>query len=157
MNKIIVLLTLVICFGAHDRAFSADSASDLSQLLALHEKVLEAHRKTDIDMLMEDAVEQYVLVTSGEVLYPTVEERKLRLGEYFSITRFDKYEDSMPPVVKISADGSLAWLIARVSVTAEQDIAGENQSFDFVSAWIELYEKQDGRWVQIGNVSNFKP
>lgn len=27
----------------------------------------------------------------------------------------------------------------------------------FVSAWIELYKKRDGRWLRTGNVSNFKP
>ena len=27
----------------------------------------------------------------------------------------------------------------------------------FVSAWIELYERRDGRWWRTGNVSNFRP
>jgi len=28
---------------------------------------------------------------------------------------------------------------------------------EFVSAWIELYRKVDGRWMRTGNVSNFRP
>jgi hypothetical protein len=31
-----------------------------------------------------------------------------------------------------------------------------SQPLEFISAWIELYEKRDGRWWRIGNVSNFK-
>ena len=29
-------------------------------------------------------------------------------------------------------------------------------SIEFDSAWIELYEKRNGRWVRIGNVSNIR-
>ena len=158
MKKITFLLALMIVAGPGGLAHSAESTGhDVADLLALHEKVLQAHRVTDIDMLMEDAADDYILVTSGEVIYPSLEERKLRLGEYFAITQFDKYEDSIPPVVKISDDGSLAWLIARVSVSGVQDISGNSHSIEFISAWIELYENRNGQWIQIGNVSNFKP
>jgi hypothetical protein len=158
MKKITLLLALMIVAGPGELAHSADSAGhDVADLLALHEKVMQAHRVTDIDMLMEDAAADYIVVNRGEVLYPSLEERKLRLGEYFAITQFDKYEDSIPPVVKVSDDGSLAWLIARVSVSGVQDISGNSHSIEFVSAWIELYENRNGQWIQVGNVSNFKP
>ncbi|MFT5501378.1 MAG: ketosteroid isomerase-like protein [Woeseiaceae bacterium] len=147
-----------VIFMSTQICWSADAEGrDLSQILALHEKVLQAHRANDVNMLMEDAADDYVLVTSGEVIYPTADERVLRFGEYFAITTFDKYEDSIAPVVKISNDGSLAWLIARVSVSAVQEVSGQEQALEFISAWIELYEKRDGRWIQTGNVSNFKP
>ena len=32
-----------------------------------------------------------------------------------------------------------------------------NERFESVWAWIELYEKQEGEWKRIGNVSNRKP
>ncbi len=55
--------------------------------------------------------------------------------------------------MKVSADGTLGWAI--VQVEAKGVRAGE--AYAFQSAWIELHEKQDGEWVGIGNVSNFKP
>jgi len=158
MHRILLVIVGVAVLVPTHTCWSADIESgDLSQILALHEKVLQAHRANDVNMLMEDASDDYVLVTSGEVIYPTADERALRFGEYFAITTFDKYEDSIAPVVRVSDDGSLAWLIARVSVSAVQEVSGQEQALEFISAWIELYEKRDGRWTQTGNVSNFKP
>jgi hypothetical protein len=156
-RNFLVIIGSVILMSTQTGCSADTEGHDLSQILALHEKVLQAHRVNDVNMLMEDAAEDYVLVTSGEVIYPTVDERELRFGEYFAITTFDKYEDSIAPVVRISDDGSLAWLIARVSVSAVQEVSGQEQPLEFISAWIELYEKRDGRWTQTGNVSNFKP
>lgn len=135
---------------------SAQRMEDVAEILAAHEEILQAHRDNDVEILMRGAAEEYTLVTRGEVVYPTIDDRKSRFSEYFGMTEFTKYEDSIPPIVKVSEDGSLAWLIARVSVSGIQTIGEQEQALDFVSAWIELYEKQNGHWVQTGNVSNFK-
>ena len=34
---------------------------------------------------------------------------------------------------------------------------GTKKPIEFVSAWVELYEKRDRRWYGVGNVSNFRP
>ena len=150
-----VLLLLVGALAITQSACAADD--DVALLLAKHENVLQAHRETNVEMLMEDAALDYTLVTAGEILHPSFQERLDRFSEYFSITSFDRYEDSLPPIVKVSPDGNLGWVIARVSASAVQDVNGSMEQLDFTSAWIELYEKRDGQWVQIGNVSNFKP
>lgn len=157
MYRLYGVFFLFICAATLSREAVADAVTDRARILALHEVVLEAHRQNDVDMLMADAADDYILVTNGEVIYPSKEERRERFSEYFAITTFDKYEDSIPPVVRISADGSMAWLVARVSVTGMQRISDNDQQLAFISAWIELYEKRDGRWIQTGNVSNFKP
>jgi len=157
MKQLIIMLMLATLANVVQQSSPAADVSDNAQILAAHERVLQAHRQNDVDMLMEDTAEDYILVTNGEVIYPTVEERQLRFSEYFAITTFDKYEDSISPVVKVSADGTLAWLVARVIVEATQDVGGQDEQLAFVSAWIELYEKRNGRWIQTGNVSNFKP
>ena len=84
--------------------------------------------------------------------------RRERLGPYLQQTRFSKYADKVPPIVKVSSDGSLGWVIVQVEARGEQTTStGAVESLEFVSAWIELYEKRNGRWVRVGNVSNFKP
>jgi hypothetical protein len=59
------------------------------------------------------------------------------------------------PIVSVSADGTLGWVVVQVRARGVQGDAKEPLAF--VSAWIELYEKRKGRWVRVGNVSNFKP
>lgn len=131
--------------------------NEIEQLLALHQKVLEAHLKSDVDILLEDESNEYVIANRGSVTHPAKEARRQRLGAYLQATHFEEYRDEIPPVVTISQDGTLGWLVVQVYARGLQTTAdGTAVPLQFVSAWIELYEKQDGRWLRTGNVSNFK-
>ena len=69
------------------------------------------------------------------------------------------YDDLIRPIVKISEDGTLGWLIAQVSARGIRfDANGApGNPLEFVCAWIELYEKVQGHWQLTGNVSTFQP
>lgn len=132
--------------------------SDESQLLALHEAAIEAHLQNDIEIMLQDEEEDYVIGSRGEVFRPSLEERRQMLGPYLAATTFELYRDEIRPIVKVSKDGTLGWVIVQVYARGEQDIGGgELASVEFASAWIELYEKRNGRWVRVGNVSNIRP
>jgi hypothetical protein len=65
-------------------------------------------------------------------------------------------------IVRVSDDGTLGWLIAQVEIIGTQaadQAAGDDERvrIDSVWAWIELYEKKDGRWYRVGDVSNVRP
>jgi hypothetical protein len=131
---------------------------DTARLRELHRKVMEAHRRSDVAMLLADEAKDGVVVSRGEVLHPTIEERRGMLGPYLGSTRFEEYADVIEPIVKVSADGTLGWVIVQVRAKGIQTAAdGSKKPLEFVSGWIELYEKRDGRWLRVGNVSNFKP
>jgi hypothetical protein len=75
-----------------------------------------------------------------------------------SRTKFDSYRDLSVPIVKVSEDGSLEWVVAEVKVigwTANSD--GSIEDISNVFAWIELYEKTPLGWKMSGNVSNSRP
>jgi hypothetical protein len=110
----------------------------------------------NVEGLLEGAADDYVLVNRGEIIYPTIDERRQRFSNYFSVTDFAEYKDLIPPIIHVSDDGTTGWLIAQVEVTGKQESPEGDQSLHFVSAWIELYQKRDGEWVQTGNVSNFR-
>ena len=132
--------------------------SDAEQLLALHEEVLRAHRESDVELLLNAEEDEYVIANRGEVTTPDRKARAKRLGPYLKQTRFSTYADKVPPIVRVSADGTLGWVIVQVEARGEQRTpSGTVEPVEFVSAWIELYEKKGGRWVRVGNVSNFRP
>lgn len=134
------------------------SSGDEDQLLRLHEEGLQAHRESSIDLLLEAEEDDYVISSQGEISRPNREARRRGLGPYLESTRFSVYRDQIPPVVKVSKDGSLGWVIAQIEAKGEQtEPDGTVAPLEFVSSWIELYEKRGGRWIRIGNVSNFKP
>jgi hypothetical protein len=138
-------------------AAASSAPSDSAQLRALHERVLEAHRKNDVEMILADDAEDPVVANRGEISRPTKEERRQRFAPYFASTRFEVYRDLVEPIVRVSDDGTLGWVICQVEVRGTQkDEAGKDAKLEFVSAWIELYEKRHGRWWRSGNVSNFK-
>lgn len=134
------------------------SSGDEDQLLRLHEEALRAHRESSIDLLLEAEEDDYVVSSQGQVSRPNREARRQGLGPYLESTRFSVYRDQIPPVVKVSKDGSLGWVIAQIEAKGEQtEPDGTVAPLEFVSSWIELYEKRGGRWLRVGNVSNFKP
>ena len=126
-------------------------------LRALHEKVLRAHRESNVDLLLADEGDAYVVANRGEVTRPTLAERRARMGPYLRRTRFAEYRDTVEPIVRVSDDGSLGWVIVQVYARGLQETGGGTpEPIEFTCAWIELYERRDRVWVRVGNVSNFR-
>lgn len=129
---------------------------DEAALLRLHEEVLEGHRARDARWLSSEG-EEYVVANRGEITTPSLAERRERFAGYLGRTRFDSYRDLRPPVVRISTDGTLGWVIAAVAAEGTQEKDGGVEPLSFVSAWIELYARTGGTWRRVGNVSNLRP
>jgi hypothetical protein len=129
-----------------------------AELLALHEQVMVAHRESSADLLLRSEAPDYVSANRGQIAHPTLEARRSRLQQYLEATRFSEYIDVVPPIVRVSSDGTLGWVIVQVrgaGIQSTQD--GVSQPLSFESAWIELYERRGRSWYRVGNVSNFKP
>lgn len=129
-----------------------------AKLLALHEEVMRAHRESNADLLLRSDAADFISANRGQVTQPTLDERRAGLGQYLGTTRFAEYIDVVPPVVRVSKDGTLGWVIVQVRAAGVQTTQERgSQPLAFESAWIELYERRGGNWYRIGNVSNFKP
>lgn len=153
----VAALLLASCRSTAAPQGQEDLQQEEAALLALHREAIEAHLRNDADRLVAPESEDYVLVNRGEVSHPGKADRAAALGPYLRSVRFERYADAIAPIVKVSPDGRLGWVIAKVEVRgAARTKQGGEEPFEFVSAWIELYEKRGGRWVRIGNVSNFK-
>lgn len=130
----------------------ADPLSDKDVLLAKHKEGMDAHKNIDLEKWLSEFKEGYISANRGVISYPTPKEMKTRFRPYINSTTFEYYRDMVPPIVKVSEDGTLGWVIVQVEA---KGLSG-GQEYEFQSAWIELYEKRDGHWVQAGNVSNMK-
>ena len=154
-----VLLVPIVCGAGLALASCAtapvDTAGDRARLLALHEQAMEAHRRSDVALLLEADAEDFVLSNRGAISRPTLEQRRQFLGPYLGGVRFSEYADVVAPVVHVSADGTTGWVIAQVRARGAET-GGAGRTLQFESSWIELYEKRGGDWRRVGNVSNFK-
>lgn len=132
-------------------------ASDEDALRAAHATILRAHRQGDLPSWTSLEADDYVEANRGRVTFPTREERRARRDPYLRETRFTRYEDLRDPIVVISDDGTVGWLIAEVAARGSRKTAeGTEEPLEFVAAWIELYRKIEGRWRLVGNVSNLR-
>lgn len=151
MRLLLIILALLITPTVFANSDSHDA--DTKALLALHKQIIDAHKNIGLEAWLASGVEPYVSANRGVISYPTKQARTERFRNYIGSTTFEYYRDMVPPIVKVSDDGTLGWVI--VQVEAKGVRAGN--SFEFQSAWVELYEKRAGAWVNVGNVSNFKP
>jgi hypothetical protein len=145
------LLLLLVSSGASAQEESLDRA----RLLQLHADLIRAHVEGHVDLWMSVEAEGYTSVNRGRVTFPSLTERREQRGAYLDATSFTTYRDLREPIVRVSRDGSLGWLIAEVEIagaTTQPD--DEHRAFREVWAWIELYEKIDGEWRLVGNASN---
>lgn len=143
-------------------AFAASAGSrvgdDTQALLDLHKQLIDAHKKGDVNGVLGPEDERIVMVSRGEVRYATKKERVPEFEKYLARTEFKEYNDLIDPIVSISKDGTMGWVIAQVKIAGTQTgDHGEHIAFESVWAWIELYEKKDDRWRRVGEVSNMKP
>jgi hypothetical protein len=155
MKLRILILGCVAAVLTACAAAPVDTASDRAQLLALHEQAMEAHRKGDVELLLQADAEDFVLASRGEISRPSLEQRRQFLGAYLRRVRFAEYIDVVAPVVHLSADGTAGWVIVQVRANGTE-VGDAGRAVRFESAWIELYEKRGGIWRRVGNVLNFK-
>lgn len=132
--------------------------NDVEEILRFHQQIIQAHGDKDIQAWLEGESDDYVVASRGDVSNPSKEERASRLGPYIEATTFSEYRDLIPPIVQVSDDGTLGWLIAQVQVKGVQNNEdGPEEPLEFLSAWIELDRKEEGKWLSVGNVSNMRP
>jgi hypothetical protein len=141
---------------------ACDRQPDLSALEAevrrLHAAAIAAHLDGDAAALAAPIAPEYLMVANGAVDTLNAGEVEQMLGAYLAATEFSVYRDLVEPIVGISRDGSLAWVIAQVRVAGRRaGSADTTRAFDTRWAWITVYEREAGDWRRIADVSTRRP
>lgn len=123
-------------------------AAPRDEVAARHALEREAHMDRNLDLLLSLFADDFVLVDGGEIQHPTRAGQSERFAAYFAAVRFRKWDDLEPPVIRVSADGTMASVVVRKEVVlvpadAPEDAPGERAVF----AWMESWEKRRGRWM----------
>ena len=120
----------------------------------MHDRILQAHRDRDPDAWTTLEADTITVASRGRLFRSARDERLEMRRNYLGSTRFTVYRDIAPPEVRISDDGTLAWLYANVEVVAWPADTAASDSTHTIWAWIELYERRGDHWLMVGNVSN---
>jgi Tetratricopeptide repeat len=127
------------------------------ELLDIHEADRRAHFTTDAVLLGTTAGESFLTVSRGKLETVTAAGERRMFEGYFRGARYEAWDDLEPPVVHVSDDGSMAWIVSRVRVKrTEPGADGQPRERAFVYAGIMTYARRDGRWTRTANVSTFE-
>ena len=125
-------------------------------LVAIHAQDRAAHFQTSVELLAEHQADDFIYAGNGEISHiPRAEFIETFMRSFHNTTYFE-WDDLEPPIVRISDDATMAWMIVRNRVrrTQKQDDGSEVER-KFIYAGIMTYEKQNGKWMRVANVSTF--
>ena len=128
------------------------------EVAARHALEREAHMDRNVDLLLSLHADDFVIVDNGQVLRPTRAEHRARFDAYFRSVKFRKWDDLAPPAIRVSRDGTLATVLVRkevVLVPAGAPAGAPEERAVF--AWLETWEKREGRWMLVTLCSTRAP
>jgi len=132
--------------------------TDEQKLLRRHRITMDAHLFEDAGMLAGSFAPEVTMVSAGEIHRTTGADAEAMMAGIFSNRDYTRYDDLVRPIVRVSDDGTLGWVIVQVDAEGVRlDEQGNvTEPLAFTSAWISLFEKVGDAWKMSGNVSNFK-
>lgn len=134
-----------------------NSEQEKARLLQLHEHALRAHLENDVHTFLAAYASQWYDVRQTGIRLRTKEEALPSIEQYFKRTHFSEITEMVAPIIHLSADTSMAWVIGDMRVRATQEVPEEKErDFSFRCVWVCIYEKHEGEWAQVVDASSFQ-
>lgn len=163
MKRILVavgMLAGLLCIAPSHQPAHADVDSAKAELLALHEVDRRAHFHRDVDALVATLPPdfRFISVRDGKIQTQSPDGLRKRFTDYFQGAEFSSWDDLEAPIIHVSPDGQMGWMIVRVRIAySKTDAAGKKTQEQSVIAWMSVYEKHEGKWLHMANASTFAP
>ncbi|MGH7456093.1 MAG: hypothetical protein ACRENG_32365, partial [bacterium] len=135
--------------GVDEKIFDIPpSIAAVKELLQLQQQGRNAHFGKDARLLVSTFADDFINVAAGKINRPTREESIKRLQAYFDRSEFLEWDDISPPLIRVSQDASMAYVLVhkRVRLKAKNE-KGDVEEETTIFAWMETYEKQNGQWT----------
>lgn len=152
VTRLVILTVLAAC------APHTDVSADRAELLRLHEQARTAHLEKRPDLLVASFADTLLDISDGLVSPRTREQNRARFQRYFDRVNFQQWDDIAPPRIRISPDGRMAYVVVQKSVLlTSQAGSGQPAAEHTVFAWVEIYEKRNGKWTLMAVASTDRP
>ncbi len=158
MNKnmrsyLLPVFVILLCFSCRSQV---DMEELKAELLTIHQNLIRAHLTNDPSLSVQTLSENFASVKDGEITFPDREEVLSGITDYINNTTFTEYRDLQEPVIGLSEDGTVGWVISRVSVKGARELNDSTKrEISFICSWMTLYRRVNGAWVTEAEVSTF--
>ena len=140
-----------------DEEIVMNSEQEKARLLQLYESALQAHLENDAKTFLAEYASQWYEVRNAGIRLRTKAEALPSIEQYFKRTHFYEISEVTAPIIHLSTDASMAWVIGQIRVRASQEVSAEQErDFSFRCAWVSIYEKQEDQWVQVVDAPSFQ-
>lgn len=115
-----------------------------------------AHLAADAGLLASTVADTLTVIDAGEITRQTRAEVEAFFRTYFEGASYAEWNDVHDPVIRISADGSMAWVARRVRVDRTGPrFGGFTERDRFESAWTATYRRSGDTWRMTSVTSTF--
>ena len=130
----------------------------MNELLELHHQGRAAHFNRDAKLMVSEFADDFTSVSDGKISKPKKENSIARLQSYFDNSTFLEWDDITPPVIKVSDDATMGYVIVhkKVRLLAKTEGGGSEEETE-VFAWVAIYRKLKGQWKLTTVVSTRTP
>ena len=124
-----------------------DVERETAALNAVRELHRKAHFNADAELLVSTWADDFHLIDAGAVTKPPKRESIAGFQDYLSSSSFLAWDDIDPPIVRMSGDGKMAYVIVTKRVMLRPRAAADTtRTEESVFAWLETWEKEEGAW-----------
>jgi hypothetical protein len=156
LRLVVIIVAGLFCLSSAAGPQGPDAAK--AELIALHRADRRAHFEHDLDALLATVPPEFIFVRDGKVLGQSREDLRARFTHYFQGAEFTACDDLEPPIVHVSRDGEMGWMVVRVKIALDRtDASGKKTNDTTIMAWRSVYEKRDGKWQHVANATTVEP
>jgi|SRR5581483_11518317 len=143
------LCILVVLLAFSSLAFTSDAPTDAggdkAAILKLHAMDRDGHLKGDAELIAAQLAPKLDEVVGGHIKTMTREEAKQQFEQYLKTVKFTQWEDAADPIIKISSDGQMAWMIVEIKAEVEP-LDHPDEKHAFSNSSIQTFEKDAEGW-----------
>jgi ketosteroid isomerase-like protein len=130
-----------------------DHTNEINELLSIHQQDRQAHFKTDVTSAISFFDDPYYYVRDGGIHQLSPEKLEPMYTNYFEGAKFHEWDDLEQPIIHVSDDGNMAWVIEHFRIRLSREGEETEQVSEY--AGITIYEKKSGKWLRVANTSTF--
>ena len=138
--------------------FSQKQNKDIQELMRLHEQHKTAHLTNNVDLFVETFADEITQIQNGIAVAISKEKSRERFAKYFANFKFEEWSDTNPPKITLSKDRTMAAKTVEKRVRGTYRYSdGKIEADDTTFAWLEVWQKIDGKWKVTMIASTVKP